>query len=240
LHEFRCSLLRRWLEAWRDLRELQGAGAFALLTKEAMLAELCRALLRGSHFSLAQSYLQVCPPARTRLFPNGTGYDSGCWRHCQHAERAFIVGRAISRAADMSSPQCQWVKISALCVVCCTVSGGTALPLLSLLRSAVHADLQSGGTVRLDRGAADRLVLAAAREHFYSADSLDAPGVAAAQRCLALLPESAQARAEGDAITALMRLHREHKYAMLPAAFKQVRSSMGRLSVHARSALLPS
>ena len=59
-------LSSRWLEAWRDLRELQGAGAFALLTKEAMLAELCRALLRGSHFSLAQSYLQVCLPARTR------------------------------------------------------------------------------------------------------------------------------------------------------------------------------
>ena len=30
-----------------------------MLTKEAMLAELCRALLRGGHFSLAQSYLQV-------------------------------------------------------------------------------------------------------------------------------------------------------------------------------------
>ena len=54
----------RWLEAWRDLRELQGAGAFALLTREAMLAELCRALLRGGHFSLAQSYLQVNVPPR--------------------------------------------------------------------------------------------------------------------------------------------------------------------------------
>ena len=54
--------VRRWLEAWRDLRELQGAGAFALLTREAMLAELCRALLRGGHFSLAQSYLQVDVP----------------------------------------------------------------------------------------------------------------------------------------------------------------------------------
>ena len=82
--------------------------------------------------------------------------------------------------------------------------------------------LQSGGTVRLDLGAAERLVLAAAREHFYAADSLDAPGVAAALRCLALLPDSAAARAEGDAIAALLRLHREHKYAMVPATFKQV------------------
>ena len=49
----------RWLEAWRDLRELQSGGAFAQLNKEAMLAELCRALLRGGHFSLAQSYLLV-------------------------------------------------------------------------------------------------------------------------------------------------------------------------------------
>ena len=47
------------MEAWRDLRELQGAGAFAQLTKKAMLAELCRALLLGGRFSLAQSYLQV-------------------------------------------------------------------------------------------------------------------------------------------------------------------------------------
>ena len=65
-------------------------------------------------------------------------------------------------------------------------------------------------------------MLAAARDHFYAADTLDAPGVAAAQRCSALLPDSPAARAEGDAIAALMRLHREHKYAMLPAAFKQV------------------
>ena len=82
---------------------------------------------------------------------------------------------------------------------------------------------QSGGIVRLDRGTAERLVLAAARDHFYAADTLDAPGVAAAQRCLALLPDSPAARAESDAIAALLRLHREHKYAMLPAAFKQVR-----------------
>jgi len=76
--------------------------------------------------------------------------------------------------------------------------------------------------VRLERGAAERLVLAAARDHFYAADVLDSPGVAAAQRCLALLPDSPAARAEGDAIAALLRLHREHSYAMLPAAFKQV------------------
>jgi len=76
--------------------------------------------------------------------------------------------------------------------------------------------------VRLERGAAERLVLAAARDHFYAADALDSPGVAAAQRCLALLPDSPAARAEGDAVAALLRLHREHSYAMLPAAFKQV------------------
>ena len=51
--------MRRWLELWRDLRELQGAGAFALLTKENMLAQLCGALLRGGHFKLARSFLQV-------------------------------------------------------------------------------------------------------------------------------------------------------------------------------------
>ena len=76
--------------------------------------------------------------------------------------------------------------------------------------------------MRLDRIATERLVLAAARDHFYAADALDSPGVAAAQRCLALLPDSPAVRAEGDAIAALLRLHREHSYAMLPAAFKQV------------------
>lgn len=52
---------RRWLELWRDLRELQGAGAFELLSKENMLAQLCGALLRGGHFKLARSFLQVPP-----------------------------------------------------------------------------------------------------------------------------------------------------------------------------------
>ena len=83
--------------------------------------------------------------------------------------------------------------------------------------------------MRLDHGAAERLVLAAARDHFYAADNLEAPGVASAQRCLALLPDSALARAENDAIAALLRLHREHKYAMLPAAFKQVRPTLTHL-----------
>ena len=48
-----------WRELWRDLRDLQGAGAFALLSRDNMLAELCRALLTSGHFKLAKSYLQV-------------------------------------------------------------------------------------------------------------------------------------------------------------------------------------
>ena len=84
--------------------------------------------------------------------------------------------------------------------------------------------LQSGGTVRLDRIATERLVLAAARDHFYAADALDSPGVAAAQRCLALLPDSPAVRAEGDAIAALLRLQ--------PGA--QLRDAARRLQAGAR------
>ena len=65
----------RWLELWRDLREVQGSGAFALLTKENMLAQLCCALLRGGHLKLARSFLQVPPlkPIRTQVLI-GTNY----------------------------------------------------------------------------------------------------------------------------------------------------------------------
>lgn len=65
----------RWLELWRDLRELQGAGAFALISKENMLAELCGALLRGGHFKLARSYLQALPT--THVLKNHIGCVKG-------------------------------------------------------------------------------------------------------------------------------------------------------------------
>jgi hypothetical protein len=49
------------MELWRDLREMREAGALAYLSKENMLAELCRTLLRNGHFRLARAYLQACP-----------------------------------------------------------------------------------------------------------------------------------------------------------------------------------
>lgn len=85
--------------------------------------------------------------------------------------------------------------------------------------------MQSTGTTTLPSDVAEELVLTAAREGFYAAGSLDSPAVSQAQQCLALLPDSAAAKAELGAISALLRLQREHGYAMLPAAFKQVVSS---------------
>lgn len=82
---------------------------------------------------------------------------------------------------------------------------------------------QSTGTTQLPVKVAEELVLSAAREAFYSSAALDSPAVSRAQHCLALMPESAAAKAEADAITALLRLQREHGYAMLPSAFKEVR-----------------
>ena len=90
-------LLCRWLEAWRDLRELQSAGAFAVLTKEAMLAELCRALLRGSHFSLAHSYLQVRP-----LCAACHGHVGHVWLCCGHSWHVLMYGSAAFRRHAMS------------------------------------------------------------------------------------------------------------------------------------------
>lgn len=84
--------------------------------------------------------------------------------------------------------------------------------------------MQSTGTTTLPSDVAEELVMKAAREGFYAAASLDSPAVSQAQQCLALLPDSTAAKSELSAISALLRLQREHGYVMLPAAFKEVQS----------------
>lgn len=56
------------MELWRDMRDLQEAGAFALVSREHLLAELCRTLLRNGHFRLAKAYLQVRSLRLSHLF----------------------------------------------------------------------------------------------------------------------------------------------------------------------------
>lgn len=93
---------------------------------------------------------------------------------------------------------------------------------LGLAADCSPAPTQSTGTTQLPGEVAEELVLSAAREAFYSATTLDSPDVTRAQQCLALLPESAAAKGEAGVISGLLRLQREHGYAMLPAAFKEV------------------
>ncbi len=88
---------------------------------------------------------------------------------------------------------------------------------------AARGHLAGRGGSPLAPAAADALVVAAGREYFYAASSLDAPEVAQAQACLAVLPHSAAAAAERDAIAAVLRL-RDYGVELPPLQFRQVRA----------------
>ncbi|KAK9916721.1 hypothetical protein WJX75_006244 [Coccomyxa subellipsoidea] len=66
--------------------------------------------------------------------------------------------------------------------------------------------LAGTASVALDPGRAEDLVLACAKEYFFSADSLHSPEVAQAQACLDVLPSSVAAAAERSFIKGVLRL----------------------------------
>ncbi|KAK9831894.1 hypothetical protein WJX81_006720 [Elliptochloris bilobata] len=111
------------------------------------------------------------------------------------------------------------------------------LPRAAMLAELVRAQLRCGnwraarshlagrGSSPLAAADAEALVVAAGREYFYAASSLDAPEVAQAQACLTVLPNSAAAAAERDAIAAVLRL-REFGVELPPLQFRQVADRM--------------
>lgn len=158
------------------MREMQDAGVFGLFSKQNLLAELCRALLRSGHFRLAKAYLQVCRQPHP---------------HDLCGSRFAVCCRRFT-SVDQLDP------------------------------TPIFDCLQSTGSIQLPRDIADQIVISASRDYSYNATSLTAPAIRQAQQCLEALPDSAAATAELHVIQALLQMHRDYGFSMLPSALKEV------------------
>ncbi|CAM6100690.1 unnamed protein product [Calypogeia fissa] len=86
--------------------------------------------------------------------------------------------------------------------------------------------LKGTGTTTLRTERAEKLVLNAAREYFYSAPDLDSSAIGKARHCLNLLPASPQLTAEINLIDAITEQLPSLGVTLLPLQFRQLKNSM--------------